>query len=122
MIIHGKEREFLLTIGAAAEIAKLCPDEDLNRIGEVLKGNRYGASMELIAKMICIMSEGYEKNKKFEDPEYQMDPLTPEEIMAIPMTQLAELQAYALAKFKADTKPEVELEESKKEEGAREAD
>ena len=35
MIINGKDRKFLLTIGASAEISDLCPQGDLARLGEV---------------------------------------------------------------------------------------
>lgn len=117
MKIHGKERNFLLTVGAASEIAKFCPDKDIGRIGEVFSDN-YVESIDVIIKMIRILSNGYEQNKAYETDGYVPDPITEEELMALPMGDLMLLQADALAQFKADSTPEVELEEPKKETGA----
>ena len=121
MKIHGKERGFLLTVGASADIAKLCPDGDMSRIGEALEGG-FDKSMGVIMDMMLIMNKGYEQNKMYETPGYEMDLLTKDELMALPLADLMELQNFALAQFKADSAPEIELEEQKKEEGAKAAD
>ena len=36
MLIHGKERRFMLTVGASMDIADLCPH------GDITKGHREG--------------------------------------------------------------------------------
>ena len=117
MKVHGREREFLLTVGGASEIAKFCPDNDIARIGEIFDDN-YAKSCDVIVKLIRILNSGYEQNKAYEVEGYVPDPITEEELMALPLTDLMQLQDVALTQFKADSKPEVELEEPKKEEGA----
>lgn len=117
MLIHGKERELLLTIQAASEISEMCPGGDLGRIDEILKLPTM-KSLNFAAKMIEAMSRGYEANRKFNEPGYTPDPLTTEEIMALTMPELTALEKEALLKFGIDAKPSVELKESpKKEEG-----
>lgn len=116
MIVHGKERNFLLTVGASSEIADLCPGGDLSRIGEVLEGS-YNKTLRTVAKMIAAMSRGYENNRKYEEPGYEPDPLTVDEIMSLPTKVLGELEAEALAKFSEDSGTSVEVEEPKKDNG-----
>ena len=114
MIVHGRERKFLLTIGASAAIADLCPDGELSRLDEVLDGS-FSKSVRTTAKLIAAMSMGYEQAKAFEEPGYEPCPMTEAEILALTALQLKELQAEALAAFKADTEKTVETEPSKKE-------
>ena len=117
MKIHGKERGFLLTVGAASEIAKFCPDGDITRIEEAFPDS-YGKSIDIMVKMVLILNKGYEQNKAYETEGYVPDPITEEELMVLPMTDLMQLLAVAMEKFKGDSTPEVELEEPKKETGA----
>lgn len=112
MIIHGKERKFLLTVGASAEIAELCPDGDLSRIGEAL-GVSFAKNLRFIARMIAAMSRGYEENRKYMEPGYEPDPLTVNEVLSLQMSEIKELQDEAFAAFKADTAPSVEVEQPK---------
>ena len=119
MIIHGKERKFLLTVQASIDVAEMCPDGDLSRIGEVLSvDSKLPKSMRMIAKMIAAMSRGFESNRKYEEAGYEPDPLTVDEIMALPMQTLKELQDEALQAFKSSVEPKIELKESKKKDGA----
>ena len=118
MTVHGKERGFLLTVGASAEIAELCPGGELDRIGEVLEGP-YAKTLRMVAKIIAAMSRGYENNRKYEEPGYVPDPLTVDEILALPTPELKALEDEALAKFAQDTKPAVEVEPGKKTDGTK---
>lgn len=118
MIVHGKERNFLLTVGASAEIAEMCPGGEISRIGEILEGP-YNKVLRTTAKIIAAMSRGYENNRKYEEPGYVPEPLTVDEIMALPTGILHKLEEEALAKFNADTGTSVEIEEPKKDNGAK---
>ncbi len=116
MVVHGKERNFLLTVGASAEIADLCPGGDLSRIGEVLDGN-YNKTLRTVAKIIAAMSRGYENNRKYEEPGYEPNPLTVDEIMSLPTNVLKQLESEALSKFSEDSETSVNVEETKKNNG-----
>ena len=113
MLIHGKERGFALTVGASAEIADLCPDGDLKRLGEVLDG-KYGEMLRSTAKIIVAMSRGYEDGKAFEDPGYKPDPLTDREVLSLTTEDFRRLQSEAMDAFQAGHKTTVETEPEKK--------
>lgn len=114
MIINGKERGFLLTIGASAEISDLCPQGDLSRLGEVFSQS-YAKQIRVTAKLIAAMSRGYENQRHYEDPTYESDPLTVDEIMTLDTNTFQELTHEVMQKFGADQKPTVEVEDKKKE-------
>lgn len=117
MVINGKKRELLLTVGASVGIAELCPNGDMSRLGEVLSAETvYGQQVKSISKIIIEMNRGFETAKKFKVPDYEPDVITEEELMALPPRVFAELQREALAAFKVDTKTTVEVEPSKKNE------
>ena len=118
MIINGKERGFLLTIGASAEISELCPQGDLSRLGEVFNQTNYAKQIRVTAKLIAAMSRGFENQKHYEDPDYEPDPLTVDEILALDTNTFQELTHEVMQKFGADQKPTVEAEAKKKEASA----
>lgn len=113
MKIHGKERKFMLTVGASAEIADLCPDGDLAKLPKLLEG-RYSAITKATAKIIAALNKGYEDARAFEAEGYEADPLTVAEIMTLSPAELKELQDEALAAFVADKQPTVEVKPAKK--------
>lgn len=114
MIINGKERGFLLTIGASAEISELCPQGDLSRLGEVFNQS-YAKQIRVTAKLIAAMSRGFENQKHYEDPDYEPDPLTVDEILTLDTNTFQELTHEVMQKFGADQQPTVETEAKKKE-------
>lgn len=117
MIINGKDRKFLLTIGASAEISELCPQGDLSRLGEVFSQS-YAKQIRVTAKLIAAMSRGYENQKHYEDSSYEPDPLTVDEIMALDTQTFQELTHAAMEQFVADQKQTVEVDDSKKKENS----
>ena len=116
MIIHGREIGLRLTLGAALEIAKLTPHGSIDEIGEVLGAGSFAEQLDLIMRFVAAMSNGYEAARAFEEPGYAKRPLTYEELQTLDMSELRTLQHAAFAAFSQDTKTEVEVEESKKEE------
>lgn len=113
MKIFGEDYGFMLTIGASAEIAKLCPDGDISRMSEVIGGN-YADAVNFSARFIVAMANGYDDKKRFDGEEVTHRPLTVEMIMALPGNLFAEIQTVALAAFGEDVKPSVETKPSKK--------
>ena len=114
MNINGKERGFLLTIGASAEISDLCPQGDLSRLGEVFNQS-YGKQIRVTAKLIAAMSRGFENQKHYEDPDYEPDPLTVDEIMTLDTATFQALTHVVMEQFTADAQPSVETEPKKNE-------
>lgn len=116
MKIYGKERGFLMTVGASAAIAKLCPDHKLEKWTEMLRESDDVVSIENRAKLIAALNEGYEQNRAFSEPDYRPDPLTVEAILALPNREFLALLTEALNA--TIPKNEIESEPLKKNTGA----
>lgn len=115
MIIHGKERKFKLTVGAAIEIAALCPDKDIRNIGTILDDT---ATLEdstgLTADIIIALNRGYEQAKSYEEPGYIADPISKDEILTLETKDLISMRGEAFAAFLADAQVSIEAEPAKK--------
>lgn len=113
MEVYGKERGFLMTVGASAEIAKLCPEKKLENLRAVF-GTEVDdvSSLENTAAVVAALSRGYEQNKHFLDPAYKADPLTVEMLLSLDMTTFRAITSEAV---KAMTpRREIESEPIKK--------
>ena len=93
MQVYGREVGFRFTVGASAKIADLCPDGDIERLGELLDGS-YGQVSRDTAAIVVALSEGYEQAQRFENPAYKPRPLSVEEIMSL---RPAEFMDFGLA-------------------------
>lgn len=111
MKIHGKEINFALTVGASLEIAKLCPDGDLQRIGELFGNDNYIKTVETSIKMMKAMNNAYVGIEKLNGRE--ADALTEEELLMLTPTELADATQALLAAFMSDAKGEIETESKK---------
>ena len=117
MVIHGKERGLLLTVGASVEISKLCPGGDMKLLGEVLSSSgNYQTNVDAIARIVIEMNKGYECSRKFEEPGYEPDVITEEELYSLPPRIFKQLQDEAVTAFRSGTAATVEVEPSKKNE------
>ena len=86
MVVYGKERGFLMTVGASAEIAKLCPGKKLENLREVFGGEVNDAdSLENTARVVVALNKGYESSRHYEDPSYAMEPLTVDQLLSLDM-------------------------------------
>lgn len=92
MIIHGREVQFLLTVGATKKITRICPDKDFKNFSKVFKAFNGEQQIDALAIVAAAMSEGYEQNKKYTEPDYVPHPLTEEEALTLTIDQLSELQ------------------------------
>lgn len=115
MEIFGHEYGFLLTVGASAEVAELCPGGDLAKIGEALSG-RFADTVEVTSRFVVAMAAGYDAARAFAGEPVEHPPLTVEMLKALSFAKFKEVQAAAMASFRGDTAPSVELEPSKKKE------
>lgn len=115
MIIFGEEYGFMLTVGASAAIADLCPDGDLNKMNELLDG-KFSDTAKFMASFVEAMAKGFDDAKRYAGEEITHKPLTAEMVMALPGNVFKEVQAAALASFRGDTEQTVEVAPSKKKE------
>ena len=115
MKIYGEEYGFYLTVGASAEIADLCPDGDMNRIGELLDG-RIADTIRFTAALVAAMSKGFDDAKRFAGEEVTHKPLTERMLLSLPSDLFREVQDAAIEEFKAGTKTTVQVAPSKKKE------
>ncbi len=115
MKIYNKEVGFALTVGASIEISKLCPDNDITRIDEVL-GSDYVKNLETTVQMILIMNRAFVSVAKMEGRE--ADSVTEEEILTLAPKKIAEVTQAMMEAFKGDSKGEVDVEVKNGEKGA----
>ena len=116
MVIFGEEYGFLLTIGASAAIAELCPDGDLARIQEVLDETKLSQVINFTAHLCEAMAKGFDDAKRYAGEEVTHRPLTADMVLALPKDDFRDVQAAAIAAFRGDTKTTVEVAPSKKKE------
>lgn len=115
MKLRGKDVRFLRTVKATSDIASLCPDKDIERIGELFEGD-LPTSLETGAKIIHYLNEGYEMNKHFDDPSYIPNIISVEEIMYLNEKDYTRLMQSALSGMSNGTETLVEVEDTKKKE------
>lgn len=93
MTINGKEVKFSFTIGAAAQLAPLCPGEDLNNLFGIFEDKLTKENLERLAQVLAILSGGT---------------LTAAEINNMNFYQLRQLETAAAEAIKSDTETEIE--------------
>lgn len=110
MEIRGKEIQFLRTVKATCELAKLCPDQDIERVGELFNGTM-PTTVEIGAKIIHFLNEGFEMNKHYNDPTYQPQVISVDEIMYLTEKTYVALMKEAMASFGIGTETSIETVE-----------
>lgn len=114
MIIHGREVRFFLSTGAMKEIASVCPEGDLKRIGDVMESTE--GMFDTVAKMAASMSKWYELSQAFEHSGYKGVALTYEECLVLSPDEFSELTKEVMDAFRTGRKTEIETEPIKKKE------
>lgn len=115
MEINGREIKFLRTVKATSDLAKICPDGNIERLGELFNGD-LSTTLETGAKIIHFLNEGYEMNKHFMDRSYQPKVLGVDEIMYLDDKTFTELMQSAMEGMGVGAETTIELEEPKKKE------
>lgn len=115
MEINGREIKFLRTVKATADLAKLCPDGDIERMGELFNGS-LSTTLETGAKIIHYLNEGYEMNRHFMDRSYQPKVLGVDEILYLDDKTFTDLMNSAMASMGVGAETTIELQENKKKE------
>ena len=115
MEINGREIKFLRTVKATRDLAKLCPDGNIERLGELFQGD-LPTTLETGAKIIHFLNEGYEMNRHFMDRSYQPQIIGVDEIMYLDDQTYAKLMQSAMEGLGVGAETTIEVEESKKKE------
>lgn len=114
MKINGREIKFLRTVKATSDLARLCPDGDINRIGELFDGSDLATTIESGAKLIHFLNEGYEMHKAFTEPGYKPNIISVDEIMYLDDTTYTKLIESAMKGLGIGAETTIELQEPKK--------
>lgn len=115
MVINGREIKFLRTVKATSDLAKICPDGDIERLNELFEGD-VSTTLETGAKIIHFLNEGYEMNRHFMDRSYQPQIIGVDEIMYLDDQTFTALMKDAMNSMGVGAETTVEVEEPKKNE------
>lgn len=105
--------KFERTVWAERQLAKMCPNNDIKKLGEVITSDDFDKQIEAIESMIIIMNEAHERKAHFLDNSYEINVITREELENMTESELMELSNIAFADFNADGKTEIETEPKK---------
>lgn len=103
-----REIKFERNVWAERQLAKLCPNNDIRKIQEMLATDDFDKQINLIEKMIVIMNEAYERAEHFRNRDHEINVITPEEIDFLTEQELSDLTDRAFADFFKDGETEIE--------------
>jgi hypothetical protein len=109
MYLHGREIKFKFTIAASIEVSKMCKDGKLENIGSLFEGD-YEEVAHNNNMFIIALHKGYIDSMKFEDPKFNEEVLTEEELLMMDNQEYSKLQDEAYAAYYGDSKRNVETE------------
>lgn len=109
MFVHGRDVKFKFTIGASIEVARMCKDGKLENIGSLFEGN-YEEVAHNNNMFIIALHKGYIDSMKYEDPKYEEQLLTEDELLVLDNKDYEKLQDEAYAAYYGDSKRNVETE------------
>ena len=113
MEYNGRKIGFKRTIGAVSDLAKIAPNGDLTRIGEIFSDKNLGVTVESGAQFLAILNKWYEKSLVFENKDYKPDPIPVDWFLMLDMEEFLDLFNEAMAQFEADDKPTIETVDPK---------
>lgn len=110
-----REIKFERTVWADRQLAKLCPGNNIQLLGEIVSGDDFDKQLDVIIKLIMILNEGYERKAHFLDKSHEINVISEEELESMSEAELMELCNLAFAQFGIDGEVTVEAEPEKKE-------
>lgn len=109
MYLHGREIKFKFTIAASIEVSKMCKDGKLENIASIFEGTYEEVAHNNNMFMIAL-HKGYIDSMKFEDPKFDEEVITEEELLTMDNQEYSKLQDEAYAAYYGDSKRNVETE------------
>lgn len=107
------EIKFARTVWADRQLAKLCPGNNIQRMGEVIGSDDFDKQMGTLIGIIRIMNEGYERKAHFEDPAHEIEIVSEEYLENLSEEELMLLVNEAFEQFGIDGQTTVEAEPQK---------
>lgn len=105
---------FERTVWADRELAKLCPNNDIKRFGEVVTSDDFTKQIDVIISIIRILNEGYERKAHFLDKDHEINVISVEYLENLSEEELAEISNEAFKCFNEDAKTEINTKSTKK--------
>lgn len=115
MLINGKNVQFLKTVKVNFDLKKICPNESMDRLGELFDTDLvsidevYKNSMEVIK----ILNAGWEDYLHHQNKEYKQNYITDEDMLYLADDEFSALFNEALEAYQGK-KPTIETEPKKK--------
>lgn len=109
MYLHGREIKFKFTIAASIEVSKMCKDGKLENIASIFEGT-YEEVAHNNNMFIIALHKGYIDSMKFEDPKFDEEVITEEELLMMDNQDYSKLQDEAYAAYYGDSKRNIETE------------
>lgn len=97
MTVNGKEVHFKATIRALKEIAKMCPDGDINNAEKLFSGATADV-LDNSIRFVALLSNGT---------------LTEDDLLDLDFQELEAVQSAAVSAFKGDQQGEIHVEPKK---------
>lgn len=107
--------KFERTVWAERQLAKLCPNNNIQKFQEVLATEDTTKQFDALEDMILILHQAYERKMKFLGKKFEPIELTREILECFTEEDLANLATRAFADFKIDGEVTVDIEPTKKE-------
>lgn len=114
-MIDINEIRFERTVWAERQLAKLCPNNNIQKFQEVLATEDTTKQFDALEDMILILHQAYERKMKFLGKKFEPIELTREILECFNEEDLANLATRAFADFKIDGEVTVDIEPAKKE-------
>lgn len=119
MKIKGKERCFEFNVQSHEEIAKLCRDNDISNLAEIMTNTL--TSADTIISMAIAMNRGFEDHRAYDNPNYKAEYLEKEDFRFLTMVEMKQLEKEIMDAMNFGNRTEIETEEPKKKEEESEA-
>jgi len=106
MQVNGREIGFRRSVRATADLAEICPNKDITKLGELMNGGT-GQQLATGAVLIHVLNDAYVRHERLEHPDADLKAITVDEIMDLDEETYMQLLAEAMLTFKVDGKTEV---------------
>lgn len=106
MELNGREVNFVYNVLASLKVARLCPDGKLENI-EQLFGGTYDDDVTNTSKFMIALNAGWIAAQKSQDPDFDVEPLTEDELMLLSSADYLVLQNEAVKAYEAGNRRSV---------------
>ena len=113
MEYKGRKIGFKRTVGAIAELSKIAPGGDIERLGEIFSAGNLGDTLEGSAQFLAIMNKWYEKSLVFTEDGYKPDPIPADWFLSLDGEDFEKLINEAMTQMGLDNEVTVEATELK---------